>query len=82
MEAGWALLLMHDYHFGYDFISDTGTEITTTMQALTEENINDYLRKFGDGNWNKIDFRRFSKKYNPHLSKYDFSLDAVLHSVD
>jgi len=82
MEAGWALLLMHDYHFGYDFVSDTGTEITTTMQALTEKNINDYLKKFGDGNWNKIDFRQFSKKYNPHLSKYDFSLDAVLHSVD
>ena len=26
----------------------------------------------------KIDFKRFSKKYNPALRNYDFSLDALL----
>lgn len=81
MEAGWALLLMHDYHFGHDFISDPGIEITTKMHALTAKNVGDYLKKFGGGDWRKIDFKRFSKKYNPKLSNYDFSLDAVLKSV-
>ena len=78
MEAGWALILLHDYHHGIDFKVDLGTQILTSMQAITADNVQQYLSKFKDQNWNKIDFKRFSKKYNPALRNYDFSLDALL----
>ena len=81
MEAGWALVLIHDYHNGKDFNIDPGVESVTKMQAITETNVNEYLRLFGDRNWRKIDFRKFSKTLNPDLKKYDFSLNAILANV-
>jgi ABC-type sugar transport system substrate-binding protein len=78
MEAGWALILVHDYHHGIDFRDDTGVNIMTTMSALDGGNIKEYLKKSGDGSWSTVDFKNFSKYYNPKLSKYNFSINALI----
>lgn len=80
MEAGWALVMIYDYHHGTDFNIDPGISIVNSMHPITESNINEYLKLLGDRNWNKIDFRKFSKTYSPDLKKYDFSLDAIFKS--
>lgn len=74
MEGGWAMVLIHDYHHGKDFFPDT---IKTYMYSIDKTNIDKYLTVFGNQNWNKIDFKKFSKVYNPTLKSYDFSLHAV-----
>ena len=78
MEAGWALILLHDYHHGIDFKEELGEQILTSMQAITTDNIQKYMSKFKDQRWSQVDFKKFSKKYNPKLEKYDFSLEALL----
>lgn len=75
MEAGWAMVMIYDYHHGRDFIS---TPWKTSMYPITEYNIEKYLDIFGRQEWHKIDFRNFSKTYTPGLENYDFSLEAVI----
>lgn len=81
-EGGWALLLIHDYHHGIDFINDPGKTSITRMSAITAENVQAYLKRLGEPDWSTIDFKQFSKKYNPALLKYDFSLEALLDAFD
>lgn len=82
MEAGWALILAYDHYNGHDFVDDTGVEIITRMQSITKDNVDQFLQSFGDRNWNKIDFKKFSKTHNTKLEKYDFSLDAIFASME
>jgi len=77
MEGAWVLVLINDYHHGIDFIS-FGKTIRSRMQVISKRNVQSYLRQLGDKNWEDIDFRRFSKVYNPKLKTYDFSLKAIL----
>ncbi len=75
MEAGWVMVLLHDYHHGKDFMSDT---VETAMYPIDKSNVEKYMKIFGKQEWNKIDFRKFSKVRNKSLDKYDFSLQTVL----
>ncbi len=80
MTGGWALVLLHDYHRGKDFAE---TEGDVQLQhkifgALHAGNIDDFVEKFGSRDWGKIDFTRFSKVFNPGMTRYEFGLDALL----
>jgi ABC-type sugar transport system substrate-binding protein len=77
MEGGWVMVLLYDYANGIDFASDA-VEMTSKMSALTANNLKAYLQNFGERDWSKIDFKQFSKKENPNLTSYDFSIDAIL----
>ena len=77
MEGGWALVLLHDYHHGKDFEKPLGLQIKTKMSALDENNIGPYLQSFGTNDWSKINFKQFSRVYNPELKEYTFNLDNV-----
>ncbi len=77
IEAGVALILIHDYHYGIDFEGDTGVKIDIPMYPITRENVDEYLPLLTDQNWRDIDFRKFSKKYNKKLKKYDFTPDNL-----
>jgi hypothetical protein len=68
-----ALILIHDYHNGIDFVDDTGVQMITPVYPITAGNIQKYIKVLDRTKWNKIDFRRFSKKYNPDLKHYDFT---------
>lgn len=81
-EGGWALLLIHDYHYGIDFAQDPGISSTTEMRAITADNVQNYIEQLRNPDWSKIDFKQFSKKYNPALKKYDFSLKTLLNAFE
>ncbi len=81
MEGGWALLLIHDYHHNIDFKEELGTSIQTTMQLIDKDNVQEYLAIFGDRDWSRIDFKKFSKVYNKSLEQYDFSLDQLFRQL-
>jgi len=77
LEGGWVAVLLYDYLHGYDFVSES-TVMKTPMDVLTADNIDRYYSLFGEGNYEQIDFRAFSKALNPELNSYDFSINQLL----
>ncbi|MFY0562302.1 ABC transporter substrate-binding protein [Archangium lansingense] len=76
LEGAWALVLLHDLHHGRDFVSE-GLDWRTTQAPVSRDNVEAVLRFLGEGDWESIDFRAFSKVANPSLTHYDFSLRAL-----
>jgi len=81
MTGGWALVMLYDYHHGKDFADEGVQQKRKIFNALHSKNINTYMDKLGDRNWNKIDFTKFSKVHNPDMKKYDFSLKTILNQL-
>ena len=81
MEGGRAMILAFDYEHGEDFAAELGTTILTRMRIMDQSNVEEYAKKLGDRNWEKVDFRKFSKFYNKELKHYDFSLKNLLHQL-
>ncbi|MBF0230829.1 MAG: ABC transporter substrate-binding protein [Desulfamplus sp.] len=77
MTGGWALVLLHDYHNGRDF-TDEGLELKYKIfSAINRQNIDNFMTKFGDRDWSKIDFTKFSKITNKDLIKYNFGIESL-----
>lgn len=81
MLGGWALVMIHDLHKGKDFL-DLGHEITIPMSIITRKNVSSYLEKFGDEDWGKINFQKFSRKNKIIKPKYDFSIPSLLSAIE
>lgn len=82
LEGAWSLILVHDHHYGIDFVDDPGIRSMTSMHSVTADTIQDYMEKLNNPDWSRIDFKRFSKKHNPSLKTYDFSLQALLGAFE
>lgn len=78
LHSGWAVILLHDYLHGIDFLSDTGVIIENAATMIDKENAHEYLSRFGDGDWSRVDFTQFSKVHHPELDSYSFSLAELL----
>ena len=80
MVPGWSLVILYDYHNGIDF-KDTGTlELQIDIfDVITSSNANTYSTYLEDKDWDKIDFKMFSKSYNHKVLDYDFSLDKIFN---
>lgn len=78
LQGAEALILVHDHYYGIDFVNDPGIDVETPMTAITTVNAAQYLHALNTIDWHKIDFRKYSKKYNPAMKHYDFSLDKLL----
>lgn len=68
------MILLYDYHKGIDFADELGVKFHSPMYAITAENIDRYRPLLEGMDWNKVDFTKFSKAFNPELKRYDFSL--------
>ncbi|MGI0118815.1 ABC transporter substrate-binding protein [Zooshikella sp. RANM57] len=77
MEGGWVAVMLYDYFNGIDF-ADEGLSMRSKMSVITKDAVQEYLKRFGKGNWESIDFKQFSKKHNSNLKKYNFGLDTVM----
>jgi ABC-type sugar transport system substrate-binding protein len=77
LEGAFALILIHDYQHGIDFTDDPGIEHQTSMHMITAENVDRYLQLLSNPDWDRVDFKQFSKVYNKSLKKYDFSFEAI-----
>jgi ABC-type sugar transport system substrate-binding protein len=81
MEGAWAMIAVYDYLKGFDFAKNDGLRMKTEMKLLTTENINEYSILFDTDVWSNINFKNFSKRYNPMLLNYDFSIRKILMEV-
>lgn len=80
IEGGWVAVLLYDYFNGKDFASEK-VSWKTQMRPITSANVNYYETKLNQKNWGKINFRKFSKKYNPKIKKYDFRMQNILQQL-
>ena len=77
MQGGWLMVLIHDFHTGRDF-SDIGVEFTAPMSVIDRNNVALYLAVFGDQDWDRIDFTRFSRGTKKTGFRYKFGLGEIL----
>jgi len=82
LNGGIALVLLYDYFNGIDFKDELGLEINFNMFKLTSENIKTFNQSFSPDQWHKIDFKKYSKKLNPNLKKYNFTLERFIMDIE
>lgn len=74
MQPGWSLVLIKDYLSGLDFYSELGGLMLTDLQRLDRSNVDEILPGIIDQQWQKIDFKQYTKCSNPSLKSYNFKL--------
>ncbi|MGJ8681436.1 ABC transporter substrate-binding protein [Paraglaciecola sp.] len=78
VEGGIATLMLYDYINGFDFKDDTGLIVNTPLFPMTISNVNALANNIKTEYWPKIDFSMLSKKQNPQLKRYNFSVPKLL----
>lgn len=82
MDAGFALVLLHDFFNGKDFFEQFNSKIDSSMFLITSDNVDKYVNTFGLKHWEKIDFKKYSKVYTQSLKEYDFSLVTLFDNLE
>lgn len=80
-EAAWASVIIYDYFNGAKF-SDNKNEWVIKMYYIDKNNIKKYEKLLDKNNWQKLNFKSFSKTNNPNLKKYDFDLNKLLQQLN
>lgn len=79
IAGAWALVMLYDYDQGRDFAKEEGVELEQSMFTLfTPLTAEVYLKRYGDGKFDQIGFRRFSKVLNPKVRRYNFNFRQML----
>ena len=79
MLGAWALVLVYDHHHGRDFAQVEGVEMVQPMFSLfSPEQAARFSQMYGNGRFDAIDFKRFSKFHNPHMQRYNFEFQQLL----
>jgi hypothetical protein len=79
MLGAWALVLVYDHHHGRDFAQVEGSEMVQPMfSLLSPQQAARFSQMYGDGHFEAIDFKRFSKFHNPHMKRYNFEFQQLL----
>lgn len=77
--GAWAIVMLYDYHRGRDFAREEGLELDQSMFTLfSPADADRFLKRYGDLNFDQVDFRHFSKVLNPSLKRYDFNFQQLL----
>ena len=78
MEAGWAMVMIYDFHHGKSLEPD---QIQTEMLSIDRNNVEKLPEEFFNQEWGEVDFKKFSKVYNPDIKKYNFNVKSVLQQL-
>lgn len=77
--GAWAVVMLYDYHHGVDFADSEGLELSASVFPLfSVRDADTFERRYGEGHFDAIDFRRFSKVHNPAITRYDFGFRQLL----
>ncbi|WP_229591076.1 ABC transporter substrate-binding protein [Pseudodesulfovibrio sediminis] len=77
LDGAWALVMLHDALHGVSVPRLSQSHFS----FITADNVAPFRRYILNGNWELIDFRKFSKHLNPEITEYDFSLNAILEQL-
>lgn len=77
--GAWVMVMLYDHH--HNAADTTATnDVVFEMSAITPANVDLFLERLGDKDWDKIAFSRFSR-VNTGLPLYDFSAEAILEAA-
>ncbi|MFH7044765.1 ABC transporter substrate-binding protein [Paucibacter sp. JuS9] len=77
LAGAWSLVMVYDYHHGHDFAAE-GLALERPMFMLFDRaEAQRFLARFGEG-LGELDFRPYSKTFNPKLKRYRFDLAELL----
>ncbi|MDV7340201.1 ABC transporter substrate-binding protein [Terasakiella sp. A23] len=79
LGGAWTMVILYDHSQGHT-IKAPNAHIRFPMSAITKSNVDAYLQHFENQNWSEIDFKRFSKSFNPQIKAYDFSLPRLFEA--
>lgn len=79
-EAAWASVIIYDYLNGIRF-PEKEKEWTIKMHYIDKNNIQKYKKLLDKNNWNKLNFKVFSKTNNPNQKKYNFDLIKLIDQL-
>lgn len=77
-DAGYALVLLHDYLNGQDFAQVLELSLSSSSNLIHRGNIEKYYDLLTKKNWQSIDFKNYSRVYHPENDHYDFSIERLL----
>lgn len=75
-ELALMLVMLYDYHHGLDFMDDGGE--ASGGLSLTRKNLAEYQQLFASGDWQQIDFTRFSKVLSPDVHNYSLTFSEIM----
>lgn len=82
MNGACALIVLYDYYHGID-INKKNYELNIKIfSAINDIESDKFLNYLDETNWNKIDFKRFSKALNPGIKDYNFNSKKILQTID
>lgn len=81
MAGGWGVILMFDYLHGLDFATESAV-MRVSLYLFDRPKMARYVNKLGYGEWQRVDFSRFSKQQNPQLLKYPFGFPVMLQQLE
>eukprot|EP00903_Cladosiphon_okamuranus_P002222 g2220.t1 len=77
--GAWSIVMLRDHYFR-DAKGEIFVDVLFKMSPITLENVEVYMQRLGDGDWDKIDFSLFCKSRTGR-SNYDFSAEAILEAA-
>ena len=76
--GAWALVMVYDHANGRDF-ADEGLDLDRPMFVLFDARGADrFLARYGDGQYDSLDFKKYSKFLNPGIKRYNFSFEQLM----
>lgn len=79
LVAGWAMILLYDYHHGLDF-KPYGLNYSTKLHEINRDNVAEMKALLNSANWDRIDFKSYSQKHSESFEKYRFDVMNLLQS--
>lgn len=76
--GGWAMVMLHDYHRGFDFAERGGKDRVDELFSLLDQEQAAHLQRQLKVPGYGLDFRTFSAVYNRHITDYNFSVKPLL----
>ncbi|MEH6561138.1 MAG: substrate-binding domain-containing protein [Marinobacter sp.] len=79
MGGGLALLLLHDYHYGFDFSDDKSPPVLGyQLKPASLDNVDTVEQVMDPEHWQNVDFRRFSRRSDSGKPERRQSADELL----
>jgi len=79
MQVAWALVKIFDHHNGVHLHNDPEA---INYALITEKNIDEHLLLLQPDIFQRVDFKKFSRFYQPELTRYDFDITKVVEQIN
>ncbi|MBB3206899.1 ABC-type sugar transport system substrate-binding protein [Rhodopirellula rubra] len=80
-EGGWVAVIIHDLLNGLD-LSKIPMHYASPMKLVTAENVAAYQASLQKSEWDRINFKQYSRLHRPKSDGYQFRFELADRSVD